>query len=74
METKNVLIAVILSTIILIVWATFFEAPPTKQISEAQTAKHKKHTQRPLKQLKHKKKFHQLQRRCGFHPRQRMGY
>ncbi len=30
METKNVLIAIVLSTLILVVWATFFEPPPTE--------------------------------------------
>ena len=42
METRNVLLAVILSTIVLIFWATFFEAPiveqttPEKQITRNQ--------------------------------------
>ena len=27
MDTKNVLLAVVLSTIVLVFWATFFEAP-----------------------------------------------
>ncbi len=42
METRNVLLAVILSTIILIFWATFFEAPiieqqtPEEQITKKQ--------------------------------------
>ena len=30
METKNVLLAVILSTIVLVFWATFFEPPPSE--------------------------------------------
>ena len=34
METKNVLLAVILSTIILVFWATFFEAPIVEQQPE----------------------------------------
>ena len=40
METKNVLLAIILSTIVLVFWATFFEPPiieqqaPEKQIVE----------------------------------------
>ena len=44
METRNVLLAVILSTIVLIFWATFFEAPiveqrPTeKQISKSENS------------------------------------
>ncbi len=38
METKNVLLAVILSTIVLIFWATFFEAPVVdKKMSANQT-------------------------------------
>ena len=42
METRNVLLAVILSTIVLVFWATFFEAPiieqqaPEKQITKNQ--------------------------------------
>ena len=31
MDTKNVLMAVVLSTIVLIFWATFFEAPIVEQ-------------------------------------------
>ncbi len=39
MDSKNVLIAIVLSTLVLIVWATFFEAPITKQpINENTTA------------------------------------
>ncbi len=34
MDTKNVLLAVILSTIVLIFWATFFEAPIVEQTAE----------------------------------------
>ena len=34
METRNVLLAVILSTIVLIFWATFFEPPPIETITE----------------------------------------
>jgi len=57
METKNVLIAVILSTIILIVWATFFEAPPTKQISEAQTTKEQKTSTPSIETVETEKKI-----------------
>ena len=40
METRNVLLAIILSTIVLIGWATFFEAPIVEQqISEEQVKK-----------------------------------
>ena len=40
MDTKNVLLAVILSTIVLIFWATFFEAPIMEQtIEENQISK-----------------------------------
>ena len=31
METRNVLLAIILSTIVLVFWATFFEAPIVDQ-------------------------------------------
>ena len=31
MEGRNVLLAIVLSTLVLIVWATFFEAPIVKQ-------------------------------------------
>ena len=31
MESRNVLLAIILSTIVLVVWATFFEAPIVEQ-------------------------------------------
>ena len=31
METRNVLLAVIFSTIVLVFWATFFEAPILEQ-------------------------------------------
>tara|TARA_B100000686_G_scaffold355040_1_gene469326 strand:- start:175 stop:1854 length:1680 start_codon:yes stop_codon:yes gene_type:complete len=34
METRNVLIAVVLSTLVLVFWATFFEPPPIKQQAE----------------------------------------
>ena len=34
MEFRNVLIAIVLSTLVLLVWATFFEAP----INEQQTS------------------------------------
>ena len=36
METRNVLLAVILSTIVLVFWATFFEAPIVQQPEEKQ--------------------------------------
>ena len=42
MDGKNVLLAIVLSTLVLVVWATFFEAPvveqqaPEKQIVENQ--------------------------------------
>ena len=31
MDTKNIIFAIILSTVVLVVWATFFEAPPVNQ-------------------------------------------
>ncbi len=45
MDTKNVLMAIVLSTIVLVFWATFFEPPPPpieKQIAENQIAKDEK--------------------------------
>ena len=33
MEGKNVLLAIVLSTLVLVVWVTFFEAPIVKQPS-----------------------------------------
>ena len=40
MDGKNVLLAIALSTLVLIIWATFFEAPLVKQpISEKQITK-----------------------------------
>ena len=45
MDTKNVLMAIVLSTIVLVFWSTFFEPPPPpieKQIAENQIAKDEK--------------------------------
>ncbi len=40
METKNVLFAIVLSTIVLVFWATFFEAPIVdQQVSESKISK-----------------------------------
>ena len=40
MDTKNILMAVVLSTIVLVFWATFFEPPPVeRQIAEDQVTK-----------------------------------
>ena len=40
MDTKNVLMAVVLSTIVLVFWSTFFEPPPVeRQIAEDQVTK-----------------------------------
>ena len=39
MEGKNVLLAIVLSTVVLVIWATFFEPPPLeKQIPEQEIA------------------------------------
>ena len=55
METKNVLLAIILSTIVLVFWATFFEAPIVDpSTSENQITKNEDtgySTQKPLKLL-----------------------
>ena len=40
MDFKNVLMAIVLSTLVLVFWATFFEPPPDKrQIAEDQITK-----------------------------------
>ena len=40
MESKNVLMAIVLSTLVLVFWATFFEPPPVeRQIAEDQVTK-----------------------------------
>ena len=40
MDGKNVLMAIVLSTLVLVFWATFFEPPPVeKQIVEDQISK-----------------------------------
>jgi len=40
MDSKNVLMAIVLSTLVLVFWATFFEPPPVeKQIAEDQVTK-----------------------------------
>ena len=31
METKNILLAIVLSTLVLVIWATFFEPPPIEE-------------------------------------------
>ena len=38
MDSKNVLMAIVLSTLVLVFWATFFEPPPIEmQTTEKQT-------------------------------------
>ena len=40
MDSKNVLMAIVLSTLVLVFWATFFEPPPVeRQIAEDQVTK-----------------------------------
>ena len=40
MDSKNVLMAIVLSTLVLVFWATFFEPPPVeRQIVEDQVTK-----------------------------------
>ena len=40
MDFKNVLMAIVLSTLVLVFWATFFEPPPVeRQIEEDQSNK-----------------------------------
>ena len=43
MDSKNVLMAIVLSTLVLVFWATFFDPPPVeKQIVEDQVTKNEK--------------------------------
>ena len=45
MDFRNVLTAIVLSTLVLVVWATFFEAPPLENKSiENQTTEVKENT------------------------------
>ncbi len=58
MDTKNVLLAVILSTIVLIFWATFFEAPIVeKQSVENQISKNESSSTPSIEEIENTKKI-----------------
>ena len=58
METKNVLLAVVLSTIVLVFWATFFEPPPVeKQITEKQITKSEETSSPSIEEIETSKKI-----------------
>jgi len=56
MDTKNVLIAVVLSTLTLIVWSTFFEQP-TLQKTESETIKNKESSSPSIEEIEDLKKI-----------------
>jgi YidC/Oxa1 family membrane protein insertase len=47
MDSKNVLIAIVLSTLVLITWSTFFEPPATKNIINENTTNQKQQSDSP---------------------------
>ena len=57
MEGKNVLLAIVLSTLVLIVWATFFEPDPIeRQITEDQTTKNEELSSPSIEEVELSKK------------------
>ena len=58
MESKNVLLAIVLSTLVLVFWATFFEPPPVeKQIEENQITKSEEPSSPSIEEVKPSKKI-----------------
>ena len=58
MEAKNVLMAIVLSTLVLVFWATFFEPPPVeKQIVENQITKSEEPSSPSIEEVKPSKKI-----------------
>ena len=58
MEGKNVLMAVVLSTVVLIFWATFFEPPVVeKQITEEEITKSENDSSPSIEEIETSKKF-----------------
>ena len=58
MDTKNVLMAVVLSTIVLVFWATFFEPPPVdRQIAEKQITKSEETSSPSIEEIETSKKI-----------------
>ena len=57
MESRNVLMAIILSTVVLIFWATFFEAPIVEQpIEEKQLSKNENTSTPSIEEIEATKK------------------
>jgi YidC/Oxa1 family membrane protein insertase len=56
MDTKNVLIAVVLSTLTLIVWSTFFEQPPLQK-TESETIKSEETSSPSIEEIEDLKKI-----------------
>ena len=58
MDTKNVLMAIVLSTLVLVFWATFFEPPPVeRQIVEDQVVKKEESSSPSIEKDKSSKKI-----------------
>ena len=58
MEAKNVLLAIALSTLVLVFWATFFEPPPVeKQIAENQITKSEEPSSPSIEEVESSKKI-----------------
>ena len=58
MDSKNVLIAIVLSTLVLVIWATFFEPPVTNQpIDENQITQTQKNDSPSIEEKKIKNKI-----------------
>ena len=58
MDTKNVLMAIVLSTLVLVFWATFFEPPPVeRQIVEDQIVKKEESSSPSIEKDKSSKKI-----------------
>jgi len=58
MEGKNVLLAIVLSTLVLVVWATFFEPPPIKnETAKNQITKNESSTTPSIEEIQQAKKI-----------------
>ena len=58
MDTKNVLLAIVLSTLVLVFWATFFEPPPVeRQVMENQITKSEESSLPSIEEIETSKKI-----------------
>ena len=58
MDTKNVLLAIVLSTLVLVFWATFFEPPPVeRQVAENQITKSEESSLPSIEEIETSKKI-----------------